>query len=421
MGSSDSTLFGGKFPNLVCQFEDDGHPTKTSHDQRRVERDVAKYLAPLTRYTQEQIAEMADYGWLDATTGKPRLLRRKHAAYCRRGLEGLSASYACLDASRPWLLYWMIHALELLDALPDKECLSRCVGTLKKCAHLDGGFGGGPHQLAHTAPTYAAVLALFTIGTEEAYESIDRRAMYRFFMRCKDPDTGCFRVEGNDGEMDARGLYTVMAVASMLNILTPELKRGAAEFVARCQTFEGGLGGYPGNEAHGGYSFCAFAALVILERTDIIDTEAFARWICAKQMRCEGGYQGRTNKLVDACYSFWQGAIPLLLKRAGVCREALQDTARLQEYILLACQQKEGGLRDKPGKPRDYYHTCYALSGLSVAQHSISSEMPLVWGSDDNVVVETDPVYNVSCRKLAKGMEYFAKCGPLTHEEAYLM
>lgn len=30
-------------------------------------------------------------------------------------------------------------------------------------------------------------------------------------------------------------------------------------------------------------------------------------------MRFEGGFQGRTNKLVDGCYSFWQGGVfPLL-------------------------------------------------------------------------------------------------------------
>ena len=30
-------------------------------------------------------------------------------------------------------------------------------------------------------------------------------------------------------------------------------------------------------------------------------------------MRFEGGFQGRTNKLVDGCYSFWQaGAFPLV-------------------------------------------------------------------------------------------------------------
>jgi protein farnesyltransferase subunit beta len=35
----------------------------------------------------------------------------------------------------------------------------------------------------------------------------------------------------------------------------------------------------------------------------------------------------------------------------------------------LYCQDKEaGGLWDKPGKHRDIYHTCYALSGLSLSQ-----------------------------------------------------
>lgn len=30
-------------------------------------------------------------------------------------------------------------------------------------------------------------------------------------------------------------------------------------------------------------------------------------------MKLEGGFQGRTNKLVDSCYSFWQGgAFPLI-------------------------------------------------------------------------------------------------------------
>lgn len=27
-----------------------------------------------------------------------------------------------------------------------------------------------------------------------------------------------------------------------------------------------------------------------------------------RQMKYEPGFQGRTNKLVDGCYSFWQGA-----------------------------------------------------------------------------------------------------------------
>jgi Prenyltransferase and squalene oxidase repeat len=37
-------------------------------------------------------------------------------------------------------------------------------------------------------------------------------------------------------------------------------------------------------------------------------------WLCNRQMRLEGGFQGRTNKLVDGCYSFWQGGTAALLE-----------------------------------------------------------------------------------------------------------
>lgn len=33
-------------------------------------------------------------------------------------------------------------------------------------------------------------------------------------------------------------------------------------------------------------------------------------------MRFEGGFQGRCNKLVDGCYSFWQAGVLPLLHRA---------------------------------------------------------------------------------------------------------
>lgn len=45
---------------------------------------------------------------------------------------------------------------------------------LAHCQSPTGGFAGGPGQHAHLAPTYAAVNALCIIGTEEAYNVIDR-------------------------------------------------------------------------------------------------------------------------------------------------------------------------------------------------------------------------------------------------------
>jgi protein farnesyltransferase subunit beta len=94
------------------------------------------------------------------------------------------------------------------------------------------------------------------------------------------------------------------------------------EWLARCQTYEGGFAGEPGLEAHGGYSFCGYAALILLGKEHLIDTDRLLKWTVNRQMRLEGGFQGRTNKLVDGCYSFWvSGLLPLLyhrLKKTGI-------------------------------------------------------------------------------------------------------
>jgi hypothetical protein len=36
------------------------------------------------------------------------------------------------------------------------------------------------------------------------------------------------------------------------------------------------------------------------------DLDAQEGWLLRRQVKLEGGFQGRTNKLVDSCYSFWQ-------------------------------------------------------------------------------------------------------------------
>ncbi|KAF9580425.1 hypothetical protein BGW38_002940 [Lunasporangiospora selenospora] len=139
-----------------------------------------------------------------------------------------------------------------------------------------GGFSGGPGQEPHVAATYAAVNVLAIIGTREAYELIDREKLFEFFMRVKQSGEGSFKMMVG-GEIDVRGTYCVLAAATITNLLRPELTEGVAEFIARCQTYEGGIGGYPGVEAHGGYAFCGLAALELLGRTDVLDVDTFAR------------------------------------------------------------------------------------------------------------------------------------------------
>ncbi len=63
-----------------------------------------------------------------------------------------------------------------------------------------------------------------------------------------------------------------------------------------------------------------------------------------------------------------------------------------------------GGLRDKPGKSVDFYHTCYCLSGLASAQHASNC----VLGPSENLLKRPDPLCNVTEEKLAGARQYFA-------------
>lgn len=94
-----------------------------------------------------------------------------------------------------------------------------------------------------------------------------------------------------------------------LRLLDPVLCRAGTHLCAA----QGGLGGEPGNEAHGGYTYCGVAALALLGRLGALDVAAVAAAASQRQAWLEGGFSGRTNKLADGCYSFWQGALfPLL-------------------------------------------------------------------------------------------------------------
>ncbi|CAI7929391.1 unnamed protein product, partial [Closterium sp. NIES-54] len=221
---------------------------------------------------------------------------------------------------RPWLVFWIVHSLALLEHPLDASLAARCADTLRRCQHPEGGFGGGPGQLAHLATTYAAVAALVTVGGEEALSVVNRKTMLAFLRRMK-CQSGGFRLH-QGGETDVRGCYTAMAVAHLLCIRTPDLTENVAAYVHRCQTYEGGIGGEPGAEAHGGYTFCGLAAVLLAgaDPWEHLNLPLLLDWLVFRQGSVEGGFQGRSNKLVDACYSLWQGGLfPLLALCSPPC------------------------------------------------------------------------------------------------------
>lgn len=55
--------------------------------------------------------------------------------------------------------------------------------------------------------------------------------------------------------------------------------------------------------------------------------------------------------------------------KCNVQGDWLYNQYALQAYTLFCCQNLGGGLKDKPTKGADPYHTAYGLSGCSFAQH----------------------------------------------------
>ncbi|WWD21152.1 hypothetical protein CI109_105634 [Kwoniella shandongensis] len=415
-------------------YPSNSYPSSTLTEQYETE-DLISSLFELTSPPTSDIRSSSSQS--RGSDSLPTTLRKgEHTKFLAEGFFRLSGKFVSLDASRPWLIFWTVHSLDLLQVALDQGTKDRVVSTELHFLSPLGGFAGGPSntQLPHLLPTYAAVSSLVIVGNagpgggwEELANA--RQSIYEFFMRCKRPDGGF--VVCQDGEVDVRGTYCLLVVATLLDLLTPELLHNVDQFIASCQTYEGGFAcstfPFPSSpraamaEAHGGYTSCSLNSYFLLKSIPMpdpafpkpIDAHAALRWSVLQQGEAieGGGFRGRTNKLVDGCYSWWVGgAIPVveeLVKREKVGRERMEkkvsriekvdeeevgvaeqeedwedeapapplfNRVALQEFTLIAAQQEPGttgGLRDKPGKRPDQYHTCNVLSGLSTAQHRV--------------------------------------------------
>ncbi|KZF19217.1 hypothetical protein L228DRAFT_271467 [Xylona heveae TC161] len=367
----------------------DSLETETSQLQNRTIQECLPLLAAAERAAGGAIFDFNPYGL-------PRLDRERHVAFLQGSLGRLPSGFVAADASRPWMVYWALTCLYLLgqDLAQYRE---EVIATLTPMQNPDGGFGGGHGHYSHVAPSYAAVLSLVMVGGDEALNLIDRKAMWRWLGDLKQRDGGFQVCVG--GEEDVRGAYCSMVIASLLNLplelpSTSSAKQndsdtlitGLREYLARCQTFEGGIADSPDNEAHGAFAFCALACLCLMDDpqkiiNETLDVPRLISWLSSRQHAPEGGFAGRTNKLVDGCYSHWAGGCWPLIQAAldgpmpfdgpvAPTVGTIYSREGLTRYILCCCQGKRGGLRDKPSKHVDAYHSCYALVALSSTQHS---------------------------------------------------
>lgn len=137
--------------------------------------------------------------------GVPGLLRKAHVRFLKASLGRLPGRLVTADASRPWFLYWCLSGLCLLgqDVSTYRDAL---VETARSMQNEAGGFSGGGKQLSHLATTYATVLALALVGGEDAFEVVDRRAMWKWLCSLKQPDGGFQLCLG--GEEDIRYVHS---------------------------------------------------------------------------------------------------------------------------------------------------------------------------------------------------------------------
>ncbi|KAL5501803.1 CDC43 [Sanghuangporus vaninii] len=258
----------------------------------------------------------------------------------------------------------------------------------------------------HLIMTYTALLALAILRDD--FSHLDRDGLVNLLRATQKPD-GSFTSFPGQGESDIRMVYTAFVISAMLDDWSGIDIPLAVDFTKRCMSYEGGFGQVPGNEAQGGSTYCALAALALAPeqyRTEATlsaqEHKRTERWLVQQQKPQEGGgFSGRTEKVEDACYSFWCGAALRILRSGQVggagCLssrlhllansstsgkevkqhlqgEETEDNDDERDFIdrlthtrfLSRCQFRLGGLAKAPDAHPDPYHTYLALAALGL-------------------------------------------------------
>eukprot|EP00835_Amoeboradix_gromovi_P003303 NODE_213_length_14376_cov_0.499054.p3 type:complete len:419 gc:universal NODE_213_length_14376_cov_0.499054:10291-11547(+) len=394
----------------------------------------------------------------------PKLRRVETFMYAAQAfLTVLPEYFTSLEASTTWVFFWNTLTIKVLGGEIDEQVSDRIVKSLKRLQYSKNGMQGwlGIDYIPHLASTYAAVHALCHIGTVSAYNLINPQKLLNYFIAVKS-SSGGFLMHVN-GELDVRGTYCILSILDLVQVhrnakYVSSLKvllKNVIDYLKNCQTHEGGFGSIPGLEAHGGYTHCAVMSLFILEKwsreclddlklilpefriKDAINIKRLKKW-CAYRVDWSGGISGRTNKLVDVCYSYWVGSLLVKLNVFPTAAIANNDALsriypnitiydRLQMYIKLISAApirdqfssnpitQGGGFRDKPSKGVDYYHTGYGLSGMSCFQQKAKS-LGLSNIKEEERLEKISLIHNCEEKCVNSMQKYFSNNKDMLHE-----
>eukprot|EP00559_Dactyliosolen_fragilissimus_P003895 CAMPEP_0184854954 /NCGR_PEP_ID=MMETSP0580-20130426/316_1 /TAXON_ID=1118495 /ORGANISM="Dactyliosolen fragilissimus" /LENGTH=273 /DNA_ID=CAMNT_0027349339 /DNA_START=504 /DNA_END=1325 /DNA_ORIENTATION=+ len=215
--------------------------------------------------------------------------------------------------------------------------------------------------------TYTAICTLIALGDDLG--QLDKKSVIHSLKVLQQQD-GSFQCAPVGSENDMRFLYCACAISYVLNDWRGVNISKAIEYIRSCHTYDGAFSLLPGQEGHGGSTFCAVAALFLMGKIDEVlgsRRKELIHWCVMRQMQ---GMQGRPNKQEDTCYSFWIGGTLRLLES-----DHLLDQKALNAFVMDCQIDCVGGFSKlRNGLSPDLLHSFYSLAWLSLSTTSTSKE-----------------------------------------------
>ncbi|KAI9146118.1 terpenoid cyclases/protein prenyltransferase alpha-alpha toroid [Paraphysoderma sedebokerense] len=363
-------------------------------------------------------------------TESPHFNRELHTKFFLKHLEMCPYQYTSTDTTRTTLLYFVLSGLDILGTLDSALPLNRKheiiewiyqqqvtpVNTegnsVKKCGFRGGSFPGPKnhaYNVANIASTYSCLLSLLILGDD--LSKVDAISLIQA-LKYLQTERGGFRPTADSTEEDMRFVFCAVAISFILNDFTGINLESCVKFIKESLSYDGAFGGFPNQESHGGYNYCALGSLSLLDcylSSPNVPQNLSTRELLSKvQSLREGarsrnvtwclnrqnvGFQGRINKPDDTCYSWWIGASLVMLDSYE-----FTSVEHLVSFLLQA-QTKYGGFGKVIGAFPDLLHSYLSVAALSLIQNNHRNIPQEILQNVDNFQLQRIvPELNVSLR-----------------------
>lgn len=227
-------------------------------------------------------------------TSESQLSYARHIKYWRRNLKTLLPHfYTSNDSNRMLLALFTVSALDILgdlDAALSDEERQGYINWVYGCQLPEGGFRPWPGSdfgelrndrnkrwdPAHVPGTFFALLTLVVLGDDLG--RVKRREILAWLVKMQRPEGSFGETLGEDGFIhggnDSRFGYMATAIRWILRGNLEGPYDGIPDIdvdsfvncVREAECYDGGISEAPYHEAHGGFTCCAIAALLFVDR-----------------------------------------------------------------------------------------------------------------------------------------------------------